>query len=287
MGDSEKVGQEQIHDLLFGEKLSWQSIIYDLINSEQLDPWDVDISLLANRYLGKVRELEDANFFVSSKVLLAASLLLRIKSEIILNRDIPSLDDVLFGKEEEQKYQQERIELDDDIPELVPRTPLPRQRRVTLQELMGALGKAIKTENRRIKKEIVFRQRQREAEIVLPKNVLNIRDKIKEVYKRLRDIFSERDERLAFSDFLSHTNEENKIAAFVSLLHLDNQQRVWLEQEGHFEEIWVLLKSLYEKQNKEKLAMIKSQIDSLETEHEAKIDTGFSQEIEKEFESSA
>src|SRR3989344_6900304 len=80
-----KIGQEQIHDLLFGEKLSWQAIIYELINTEQLNPWDLDLVLLSNKYLGKVRELEEANFFVSSKVILAAALLLRIKSEILLN----------------------------------------------------------------------------------------------------------------------------------------------------------------------------------------------------------
>src|SRR3989338_2235461 len=120
----DKVGQEQIHDLLFDDRLSWQAIIYDLINSEQLDPWDINIAVLANKYLEKVREFEEANFFISSKVLLAASLLLRFKSELLLSRDLQNLDDVLYGKKEEKKYVQERIELDEDVPELVPRTPL-------------------------------------------------------------------------------------------------------------------------------------------------------------------
>ena len=30
----QRVDQEQIHSLLFGETLSWQAIIYDLINTE-------------------------------------------------------------------------------------------------------------------------------------------------------------------------------------------------------------------------------------------------------------
>ena len=93
---TQKVGQEQLHGLLFGDTVSWQAIVYDLINTEQLDPWDVDISLLANRYLEKVRLLEEANFFVSSKVLLAAALLLRIKSEIVLNDYIPAMDEILI-----------------------------------------------------------------------------------------------------------------------------------------------------------------------------------------------
>jgi len=273
-GNKERIGQEQIHELLFGEKLSWQAIIYDLINTEQLDPWDIDISLLSRKYLEKVRQIEETNFFVSSKVLLAASLLLRIKSEILLNRDLPSLDDILFGKEEEKKYTQERIELDEDIPELIPRTPLPRFRKVSLQELMTALGKAIKTENRRIKKEVVMRQRLREAEDIIPKNVINLSKKIKDIYGKIKDIFSRREERLAFSELVNMTKED-KIIAFVSLLHLDTQQKIWLEQDNHFEEIWILMKGLYEKQNKKKLDKLREEVEALESEQEAEVDTGF------------
>ena len=79
---TKRVSQEQIHDLLFGKEVSWHSIIYDLINTEQLDPWDIDITLLSDKYLDTVRGLEEANYVISSKVLLAAALLLRIKSEI-------------------------------------------------------------------------------------------------------------------------------------------------------------------------------------------------------------
>ena len=204
MEEVERVGQEQIHELLFGEKLSWQAIIYDLINTEQLDPWDIDISLLSGKYLEKIRELEEANFFVSSKVLFAASLLLRMKSDIILNRDIPGLDDVLFGKKEEKKYTQERIELEDgEIPDLIPRTPIPRFKKVTLQELMAALGKAFKTENRRIRKEIVLKQHKMEAEVVMPKNTFNLKDKIGEIHGKLKNIFTNSNERLAFSELVN------------------------------------------------------------------------------------
>src|SRR5690606_1393684 len=143
-------------------------------------------SLLANKYLEKVKTFEEANFFVSSKVLLAASLLLRIKSEVLLNQDIPSLDHILFGREEEEKqYVQERIELDEDLPDLIPRTPLPRNRKVTLNELMADLGKAIKTENRRIGKGIIMKQYEREAEIVMPKGSFSLQDKIAQIHDKL------------------------------------------------------------------------------------------------------
>lgn len=257
----QKVGQEQIHGLLFGDTLSWQAIIYDLINTEQLDAWDIDISLLANKYLEKVRMLEEANFFVSSKVLLAAALLLRIKSEILLNEYLPSLDEILFGKKEEKPaYVPERIELEGEIPGLVPRTPLPRFRKVGLEELMAALGKAIATETRRIRKVIVAKQQEYETALSLPKNRINLQDRITAVDKQLTEIFKDREEKVAFSE-ISGTSYDDKLGTFVPLLHLDNAQKVWLEQNGHLEEIWILLKHLYEKQNKTQLEIWKAEVE--------------------------
>ena len=271
MKEIEKVGQEQIHGLLFSEKLSWQAIIYDLINTEQLNPWDIDISVLAQKYLEKVSELEEANFFISSKVLLAAALLLRIKSEILLNNYLPELDEVLFGKgEEAKKYVQERIELDDEIPELVPRTPLPRFRKVGLHELMAALGKAIQTESRRIKRVVIARQHEIEAGIGLPRARINIRDEIRGVYKKLMEIFSGREEKLAFSE-LAVENGKKKFSTFVPLLHLDQQNRVVLEQDGHLSEIYIWTKKLYEKKNAALLEVLRKEA---EAAMEEEIDEG-------------
>ncbi len=283
---SSKIDQEQIHDLLFGEKLSWQAIIYELINTEQLNPWDLDLILLANKYLEKIRELEEANFFVSSKVILAAALLLRIKSEILLNDYIQSLDDILFGKKEEKKYVQERIELDEEIPQLIPRTPLPRFKKVSLQELMAALGKAIHTETRRIRKVVLQKQQEIETAAVLPKKTINIQEKIRNIYGRLKEIFSKKEERLAFSEFAGN-NIEDKIMTFVPLLHLDSQHKVLLEQEGHLEEIWIWLKYVYDKVNKEKLEKMKKEVEE-ELEELSKNLTeeerGRAERVEKEFE---
>ncbi|MBI2632242.1 segregation/condensation protein A [Candidatus Pacearchaeota archaeon] len=277
-----KVEQEQIHGLLFGDKLSWQSIIYDLINTEQLDPWDIDISLLSQKYLEKVRNLEEADFFVSSKVLMAASLLLRMKSEILLYHYIPTLNELLFGKKEEKKYSQKRIELDEEIPELVAKTPLPRFRKVTLDELMQALGKAINTENRRIKRIVIEKQYEYEAAIAMPKNRINIKDQIKKVYTKLKDIFSKKEEKLAFSEIAGVTDQE-RISTFIPLLHLDNQHKVWLEQEKHFDEIWILLKHIYEKQNAAMLEQMRRDAEE-HIKELSKEESERAEKIEKDFE---
>ena len=256
-----KVGQDQIHELIFSNKLSWQAIIYDLINTEQLDPWDINLSLLANKYLEKIRILEEANFFISSKVLLAAALLLRMKSEILLDQDLPELDAILYGrKDQEKKAVQERIEFDENVPGLIPRTPLPRFKKVTLQELLASLDQAINTENRRIRKVVIAKQQEMETAISLPKTRINLKDRIHEVYEQLKDIFTNQENKVAFSDIAGKTSEE-RIATFVPLLHLDNQQKVWLEQPGHLEEIWILLKHIYEKQNSALLEQLRKEVE--------------------------
>ena len=240
--------QEQIHDLLFSKELSWKEIIYDLINTEQLNPWDIDITLLANRYLEKVQKLEEQSFFISSKVLLAAALLLRIKSEILLNEYIKSIDEILFGKKEKEIARiQERIELDDEIPELVPRSPIPRFRKVTLRELVESLDKAIITENRRIKKEIIEKNAIRESSLSIHKKRFSVKYKIKEIYEKLLEHLQEK-EKIHFGKLVGKSKKE-KIITFNSLLHLENQKKIWIEQSEHFGEIHIWLKKTYFKHN--------------------------------------
>lgn len=238
-----KVGQEQLYNLLLSRELSWQDIIYDLINTEQLDPWDIDLTLLAAKYLEKLKQIEEANFFISSKVLLASSILLRIKSEILLNRYIRSLDEILFGKKEQKAKPFERIDFDEDLPELIPKTPLPRLKKVSLPELMQALERAMVTEHRRIRRGILEGQAKRNIGIVLPKFSFNLKEKIKEIYGTIKNFFKhQKDEKLTFSYLTGNGGRAEKISTFVPLLHLDHQLHINLEQPEHFGEIYVYLK---------------------------------------------
>ena len=284
--DSSKnnVKQEQVHDLLFNRKIDWKEIIYDLINTEQLDPWDINITVLTNKYLEKIQNLEETDFFVSSKVLFAAALLLRIKSEVLLNKHLKSIDEILFGGKEQKKYTLERIELDEEIPVLVPKSPMSRVRKVTLQELMDALNKAITTENRRIKKEIVNKNALREVGISLPKKAFSIKNKIKQIYEKLFGHFEENKDstKISFTDFVGESKEE-RIISFPSLLHLETQKKVWLEQEVHFEEIHIWLKEVYFKHKGDPYADLKQEleqkIEELDDEKKQRLT-----EINKDFE---
>ena len=241
---TEKINNHQLYELLTSKEVSWQAIIYDLINSEQLDPWDINLSLLSQKYLDKIRQLEEANFFITSKILLAASILLGLKSEILIHRYIKSIDEILFGKKEESKPM-ERIEIDEnELPELYPKTPLPRYRKVTLQELMSALDKAVNTETRRIKRHVEDISRERETGIVIPKRKVSIRDRIRRIYSNLLTKLKKKQTKLSYSE-LTGNNKEEKIACFLPCLHLDSQHKLFLEQESHFSEIYIWLYTHY------------------------------------------
>jgi segregation and condensation protein A len=262
--EKKSVKQEQIHSLLFNREIGWQEIIYDLINTEQLDPWDIDIIILTDKYLQKIQDIEEADFLVSSKVLHAASLLLRIKSEILLNRYIKSIDEILFGKKEQIRTQLERIELDEEIPMLIPRSPMPRFKKVTLKELMESLNKAIITENRRIKNEIVNKNTFRESSFSLPKRKFNIKDKIAEIYNSLVDLFKIKPAKnISYTEFI-HGNKEEKIVSFLPLLYLEDQKKVWLEQKIPFDEVHIWLREEFLKFNPDPLEDLRKELEEFE-----------------------
>jgi chromatin segregation and condensation protein Rec8/ScpA/Scc1 (kleisin family) len=263
--------QEQIHDLLFSREISWQEIIYDLINTEQLDPWDVDIGILTNRYLEKIRKLEEEDFFVSSKVLLAAAFLLRIKSELLLSKYLKSIDEILFGKKDDEKLvrQIDWSEVDiGDLPDLVPKSPLPRFRRVTLSELIESLDKAIITENRRIKKEIINNNALRETSISLPKKRFNLNSRSIEIYDKVMNFMKQNFvEKVSFTE-LAGTDKEERIISFFMLLNLDSQRKVWLDQGSHFEEFYIWPRELYFKKNPDFFADLIAESKALEEKEE-------------------
>jgi len=158
---------------------------------------------------------------------------------------------------------------------------MPRFRKVSLQELMNALDKAINTESRRIKKEISVKQAERETAIVFPKaSRVNIRDRIRKLYARIQTYFK-KNEKVSYTDLVG-TKAEDRIACFLPVLHLDSQERVWLNQEKHFDEIWIWLKEAWKKEERARqplfldLTEAREEIDEEQRRRVEKINKDFS-----------
>ena len=277
----EKIGQNQFYDIVTGRQPDWQTIIYDLVHTEQLDPWDIDIIVLTSRYFEKIYELEEklgsddldsTDFYISSKVLFAAALLLRIKSDFLLNKHIKSIDEILFGKKQESRYEVERIEIDEDeLPLLIPRTPLPRQRKVTLDELMAALNSAINTESRRIKREVAIKRAKKLSEVdfhIGPR--IDLKDRIRQFYAKILTSLKKTEKspkkhlnKIAYSELIGNTREE-KLACFLPVLHLSNARKLWVEQENHLDEIWIYLYEFFKKHPQHFVEEIEQEIEEMQ-----------------------
>lgn len=230
------------------DDVSWKSVIYDLVKSEQMDPWDVDITGLTRKYIEVVKQLQEFDFRVSGKVVLAAAILLRIKSKHLVGKDIEELDRLLASRNEEDvdefyeelgyEHMQEILRQDDDIkqPELIPKTPQPRIRKVSVYDLINALEQALEVKKRRVLNSIPNNT------VEIPKKSVNISRSIKDIYRRILELFRS-EKRMTFTNLLPDKSKESKVFTFIPLLHLSNTGKIELEQPEPFGDIGITLKS--------------------------------------------
>ena len=234
--------QDKLYEILINkDEITWQSLIYDLIKSEQLDPWDVDISLLSKRYIGALKQLKEANFFISGKVLLAAAFLLKIKSEKLVDEDLAEFDSLLYPKEVDELELYEEVPnpyINTEHPQLTIRTPLARKRKVNINDLIFALQKALEVNQRR-----TFRKlREQEINVKIPEKKVDISKLIKEVYDKIINFFKFKKETLTFTKLVPSEKKEDKILTLIPLLHLDTEEKINLTQEKPFGEIIIEVK---------------------------------------------
>lgn len=233
---------ERIFSILFSkaDEITWQSIIYELVKNEQMDPWDIDVSILTQKYIDMLRTLKEHDFRVSGKVLLAAAILLKIKSTKLVGEDLSELDRLLIGVEEgiEELGFDETGEIPKlgEIPTLIPRTPQPRKRKVSIFDLVEALERALEVKKRRLLNSIP------PLNLEAPKKKRDITQIIREVYGRIKSFFiSALKDKLTFSKLLPSESKEDKVYTFIPLLHLAQQNKIELVQDIPFGEIQVLL----------------------------------------------
>ena len=243
---------DRIFNIIFSkaDEVTWQSIIYELVKSEQMDPWDIDVSILTQKYIDMLRTLKEHDFRVSGKVLLAAAILLKMKSTKLVGEDLSELDRLLIGVEEEMEElgfdETSQIPKLDEIPTLIPRTPQPRKRKVSIFDLVEALERALEVKKRRLLHSIP------PLNLEAPKKKRDITQIIRDVYGRIRSFFiSALGGKLTFSKLLPSESKEDKVYTFIPLLHLAQQNKVELIQEVPFGEIEVVLKKKQEERRAE------------------------------------
>lgn len=239
--------QEKIFDMLFNEEdVTWRNIIFEAVKKEDMNPWDVDISALAKRFLEMVKQLKEMDFKISGKIILAAAILLRLKSNKLLTDDLGELDRLIaMSEQSEEEFYEEleseeyaeknRLLSDEDKYKLIPRTPQPRKRKVSIYDLVDALEKALEVKERRIIK------RMPTLEIEIPKKRVDVSILMQHLFEKIEHLFSQNKKKVFFEDLLPGQEKEDLVTTFIPLLHLDNLRKIDIEQKESFGAIEIQL----------------------------------------------
>ncbi len=186
-------------------------IVLKLVINGEIDPWNVDIVELADKYLKEIRKMYLPDLRLASKALYAAALLLKMKAE--------ALD--LENEEDEEKISRKRI--------------FGIKRFYTIDEIAHVLKKYIspviefKPKPERKPRKPYKRQKKKTIQIPLFKNSLE------EAIKLLEEELSNTVEMIK----LSELSYPDKTQAFVALLFLSYERKVNLYQEKPFDEIFI------------------------------------------------
>lgn len=233
--------QDKIFSLLVEQnEISWKAIIMDLISTEQMNPWDVNISLLTEKYIDRLNHMKEQDLKVGGKVLLAASILLRIKSTKLVSDDLDDFDRLIAGSDmsQDQFYDEleqelargEEMGLKEEY-ELLPRLPQARRRKVSVFDLVKALEKALEVKERRVLHSMP-------PPMPLPQRKFDVTAALTNLYQRIISLFGAR-KKLTFNELLPGNTKQDKVYTFIPLLHLSNNQSVELEQSEAFGDIHI------------------------------------------------
>jgi segregation and condensation protein A len=230
------------------DDISWQQMIYQAVKSEHMDPWSIDIGQLSQRFMKDIKSMKELDFAVSGKMILAAAILVRLKSNKLVGEDLTYLDQLIASTEqsdEDQFYQElegmesshsTRVNIEGREYTLTPRTPQPRKRKVSVYDLVEALEKALEVKKRRR----LFEREEIHMEI--PKKEIDIEELVMDVFGKVKNHYiSKKDNVLKFVHLLKDGTKMDKVMTFLPLLHLSNAGKVALTQEEHLGDIHINL----------------------------------------------
>lgn len=230
--------QEVINLLLEQDDVTWRTILLDLVQTEQMDPWDINITLITEKYIQVIKQLKEHDLRISGKMLLAAALLLRIKSTTFIEKDLADFDLLLAG---EEYNEDELYEGSNDIDgkaarqkyQLIPRNPQPRSRKVSIHDLVEALQKAMETKRRIL-------AQQKPVKFIIPKKGMDIVEVIYDLYHKIMYYSGKSAEQLTFTKLLPpRAGKQDKAYTFIPLLHLEMLRKVDTVQQKPFDEIYI------------------------------------------------
>lgn len=225
--------EQNLLEMIIKEQ-SWEELIYNIVSYEGLNAWDVDIIKLTNSFLDYVKKLKVLDFRIPAKVVLVAAILLKLKSEVLSPLKGEEIEYFPEGKQ----YSEEFDWIRQQVEQMNLKPPMERhvRRKVTLDELVGALRKAMKVGEK--KERIKRRLGKRISKEIGEEEDIEIR--IKRLMSAVDGLLTKlKSEKVEFSKIVDKWEREEIVRHFMPLLYLSSRGKVATEQEEFFREIFI------------------------------------------------
>ncbi|MCW6159626.1 MAG: segregation/condensation protein A [Candidatus Micrarchaeales archaeon] len=212
----------------FVKNVTWRELLYELVETNKLDPWDIDIVRVVDGYVSLVKQMKVMDLHLPANIILAAAILLRLKSDTLKIFELPK-------EEVPEELITTGPRILPDVPPLSPRLRLQPNRKITLAELMQALDEAMKLKE---KKETYAEAIPEPMQFVIEK--VDIDTKVENILALVKANV----DKTGLTTFANLANTFNNsesilLELFIPLLFLAHKERVALAQEKFFDEIFV------------------------------------------------
>lgn len=201
-------------------------VLTDILDLQKISPWELDLAELVNGFIGRLLSAEYIDFRICGRALLSAAILLRLKTEYLLE----------FGREEEEIMRV--IEEDIFLPPIRP--PFRKNIRPTSSsEFIEALRELIYPPKR-------YKRKERYTPLlpsVIPSidtTQVELTRAMKQLSEKLYQV-SRVSNPISLFDFVHGMNHIEIVRVFLSLLYLMSDNKIRISQEKNFGDIliWV------------------------------------------------
>ncbi|MBR1943376.1 segregation/condensation protein A [bacterium] len=228
-------------------------ILVQMAKSGKIDPWNIDIIDVTDKYLSHLFEIKAQNLRATSKTLLFASILLRLKSNVLEGNDILNFDEQpeddyeILDDELIDNYEPPKSNVISFSEVLQRRTSVKvnRNRTVTLKDLIRQLEFYEQLEKKHsIKRAQEQAQRRvRSYANLTAEDIVNlaheefIENSVKAIQVKLEKIFN-KDEKVELNELISIGM--SKISAYIALLFLTAEGKCDLQQDEFYSDLYVV-----------------------------------------------
>lgn len=227
-------------------------ILVQMAKAGKIDPWNIDIIDVTDKYLSHLFEIKAQNLRATSKTLLFASILLRLKSNILEGNDIldfeqPTEDYELTDDEIIEDYEPPKNNVISFNEVLQRRTSVKinRNRNVTLKDLIRQLEFYEKLEKKQALKQLQEKAKRHVQSYanLTTEDIVNlaheefIENSVKAIQSKLDKIFN-KCEKVELKELVSIGMD--KISAYLALLFLTADGKCDLEQEEFYSDLYVV-----------------------------------------------